>query len=370
MKQLLKPSLNWLLICIPLAIYLEHAQPASHTAIFFVACLAVLPLASWLGHATEHLAERTGEGIGGLLNATFGNAAELIIAFSALKQGLFSVVKASLTGSIIGNILLVLGLSCLAGGLKYPTQRFNAAAARSQATMLTLAVIALIVPAAYHYLVKSEPSIGAVDLARRESDLSLEISIVLLITYGLSLLFSLRTHKQLFIGTVEAEDVDAKAPHWPLSKAMGVLTVATGLIAWMSEILVGSVQQAAQQLGMTSVFVGVIVVAIIGNAAEHSTAIMVARKNRMDLSLAIAIGSSIQIALFVAPVLVLLSHFIGPRPMDLVFTPAEVMAVGLAVAITGQAASDGESNWFEGAQLLAVYLILAILFFFLPEAAR
>ena len=372
MSNLLKPSLNWLLVCIPLAVWLEHARPESHTAIFFAACLAVLPLAGWLGHATEHLAERTGEGIGGLLNATFGNAAELIIAISALRQGLFAVVKASLTGSIIGNILLVLGAACLAGGLKYRTQRFNVAAARSQATMLTLAAIAMVVPAAYHYLVTNEPAAAAtaVDMAQRESDLSLEISIVLLVTYGLSLLFSLRTHKQLFTGVVEAEEVDEKAAPWPLGRALGVLAVATLLIAWMSEILVGSVQQAASQLGMTSVFVGVIVVAIIGNAAEHSTAILVARKNRMDLSLAIAIGSSIQIALFVAPVLVVASHFIGPRPMDLVFTPAEVMATGLAVTITAQAASDGESNWFEGVQLLAVYLILAILFFFLPEAAH
>lgn len=369
---MLRPSLNWFLICVPLAAWLEHARADSHVPIFFVACLAVLPLAGWLGHATEHLAERTGEGIGGLLNATFGNAAELIIAFSALKQGLFSVVKASLTGSIIGNILLVLGAACLAGGLKYKTQKFNAAAARSQATMLTLAVIALIVPAAYHYLVSTDPArsaLAANDMARRESDLSLEISIVLLVIYGLSLVFTLHTHKQLFSGTVEADEVDEKAEHWSLAKSLGILAVATAGIAWMSEILVGSVQQAAAQLGMTSVFVGVIVVAIIGNAAEHSTAILVARKNRMDLSLGIAIGSSIQIALFVAPVLVVASHFVGPRPMDLVFTPAEVMAAGLAVAITGQASSDGESNWFEGVQLLAVYLILAIMFYFLPESA-
>ena len=369
MSQLLKPSLNWFLVCIPLAVWLEHARPESHIAIFFTACLAVLPLAGWMGHATEHLAERTGEGIGGLLNATFGNAAELIIAIIAMKQGLFAVVKASLTGSIIGNILLVLGASCVAGGLKYPTQRFNAAAARSQATMLTLAVIALIVPAAYHYLAGGGRLVSTSDLARRESDLSLEISLVLLATYALSLLFSLRTHKQLFTGLVDAERIEEKGPpQWPLSRSIGVLAVATAFIAWMSEILVGSVQQAAQQLGMSSVFVGVVVVAIIGNAAEHSTAILVARKNRMDLSLGIAIGSSIQIAVFVAPVLVVLSHFIGPRSMDLVFTPAEVMATGLAVAITGQAASDGESNWFEGVQLLAVYLILALLFYFLPDA--
>lgn len=359
---MLKPSLNWFLPCVPLAVWLEHARPDSHIAIFSVACLAVLPLAGWLGRATEQLAARTGEGVGGLLNATFGNAAELIIAFIALKQGLFPVVKASLTGSIIGNILLVHGAACLAGGLKFPTQKFNESAARSQAGMLTLAVIALVVPAAFHYLVGRSP-----DMVSREHDLSLEISLVLLATYALSLLFSLRTHKQLFSGNYEGETAEEGEEHWSLGRSVLILAGATALIAWMSEILVGSVQEAAKQLGMSSVFVGVIVVAIIGNAAEHSTAILVARKNRMDLSIGIAIGSSIQIALFVAPVLVILSHLTGPRPMDLVFTPAEVVATGLAVMISAQAASDGESNWFEGVQLLAVYLILALLFFFLPD---
>lgn len=371
MSALLKPSLNWFLVCVPLAVWLEHSRPDSHIAIFFAACLAMLPLAGWLGTATEHLAERTGDGIGGFLNATFGNAAELIIALIALRKGMFSVVKASLTGSIIGNILLVLGAACFIGGLKYPTQRFNAAAARSQATMLTLAVIAMIVPAAYHYLLSAPVSgqaLSAGDVIRREADLSLEISIVLLAIYVLSLIFSLYTHKQLFSGTVEADEVDEKAGHWSVGKSVAILGLSTGFVVWMSEILVGSVQQAADELGMTSVFVGVIVVAIIGNAAEHSTAILVARKNRMDLALGIAIGSSIQIALFVAPVLVVASHFIGPRSMDLVFTPAEVMSVGLAVTIMGQASSDGESNWFEGVQLLAVYLILAIMFYFLPES--
>jgi len=359
MRQLLKPSLNWLLIFVPATVWLEYTSPDAHMPIFLSACLSVLPLAGWMGRATEHLAERTGEGIGGLLNATFGNAAEMIIALMALRKGLYDVVKASLTGSIIGNILLVMGLACVAGGWKYPIQRFNVTGARMQATMLTLAVVALVVPAAFH-------SLGGKQVVY-EADLSLEISVVLLITYGLSLFFSLRTHKQLFTGSPEAEEVSE--PGWPLKKSIGVLTVATALIAWMSEILVGSVEQAAHALGMTSVFVGVIVVAIIGNAAEHSTAILVAMKNRMDLSIGIAVGSSIQIALFVAPLLVVLSHFMGPRPMDLVFTPAEVMATGLAVVITGQISRDGESNWFEGVQLLAVYVILAILFYFLPEAA-
>ncbi len=352
--------LNWLLIFVPVAIGLEFLSPESHTLIFIVSSLAIVPLAGWLGKATEQLAHHTGEGLGGLLNATFGNAAELIIAIAAMQKGLYSVVKASLTGSIIGNILLVLGAAVLAGGLRFKRQRFNATAARSQSTLLTLAAIALIMPAAFHYL-------GGPGGREAEHDLSLEIAIVLLISYALHLLFSLKTHKQLFAGEA-GENEHGPAP-WTITRSLLVLAGATALIAWISEILVGSVEPAAEAFGMTRVFVGVIVVAIVGNAAEHSTAVMMALKNRMELAMGIAIGSSLQIALFVAPVLVLLSHFAGPRPLDLVFTPAEVLAVFVAVLITGQVASDGESNWLEGVQLLAVYAILAMVFYFLPEAA-
>ena len=356
--------LNWLLVFVPVAVGLHFLRPDLHTWIFLSASLAIVPLAGWLGHATEHLAEKTGEGVGGLLNATFGNAAEMIIAVMAMRRGLYDVVKASLTGSIIGNVLLVMGAAILAGGIKFQTQKFNASGARVQATMLTLAAVALTVPAAFHYL--AGPG-GIV----RERPLSLDISIVLLVTYALSLWFTLRTHKQLFVGhTAEAAAVEHGATDsWSLRKSIAVLMGATALIAWISEILVGSVEEAAHAFGMSSIFVGVIVVAIVGNAAEHSTAILVAMKNRMDLSLTIAIGSSIQIALFVAPVLVLLSYVMGPSPMDLVFTPAEVLAVVLAVAVTGQIAGDGESNWLEGVQLLAVYIILGIVFYFLPEPA-
>ena len=357
--------LNWLLVFVPIAAGLHYLRPENHTMIFLAAALAIVPLAGWLGHATEHIAEKTGEGIGGLLNATFGNAAEMIIAVMALQRGLHDVVKASLTGSIIGNILLVLGAAFLAGGWKFKTQKFNAQAARTQATMLSLAAIALIVPAAFHYL--SGPA-GVV----KEYNLSFDISMVLLVTYALSLWFSLHTHKQLFAGhsAEAAAEVDKPAAHsWPMGKSVAVLLGATALIAWISEMLVASVEAASHTFGMSTIFVGVIVVAIVGNAAEHSTAVLVAMKNRMDLSLSIAIGSSIQIALFVAPVLVLLSYVVGPRPMDLVFTAAEVLAIGLAVAVTGQIAGDGESNWLEGVQLLAVYVILGIVFFFLPEAA-
>ncbi len=350
--------MTWLLLMVPVAIGLHFALPEANTLIFLASCLAIVPLAGWLGHATEELSRRTGEGVGGLLNATFGNAAELIIALAALREGLYPVVKASLTGSIIGNVLLVFGASVLAGGIKYKTQRFNVTGARAQATLLTLAAIALVMPAGFHALA------GPQGFAR-EDDLSLAIALVLLAAYAAHLVFSLVTHKQLFAGEGSGE---GHAPEWSLRKALLVLGGATALIAWVSEILVGSVEAAAASLGMTRIFLGVIVVAIVGNAAEHSTAVMMALKNKMEISLGIAIGSSLQIALFVAPLLVLASRVIGPRPMDLVFTPAEVLAVFVAVLITGQIASDGESNWLEGAQLLAVYLILAIVFFFLPEA--
>ena len=352
--------LNLLLIFVPIAIALEFLMPASHTLIFIASCLAIIPLAGWLGRATEELAHHTGEGIGGLLNATFGNAAELIIAVMALQKGLYPVVKASLTGSIIGNILLVLGAAVFAGGLKHEKQRFNRTAAMAQVTLLTLAAIGMIMPASFHYLAGPAGR-------TREGDLSLEISIVLLLAYGAHLLFSLHTHKQLFAGEPAAEHSGSGAP-WTLKRSILFLLGATALIAWVSEILVGSVEHAAESFGMTRVFLGVIVVAVVGNAAEHSTAILMAMKNRMELAIGIAIGSSLQIALFVAPVLVILSLFIGPQPMDLVFTPAEVLAVFVAVLISGQIASDGESNWLEGVLLLSVYLILGIVFFFLPEA--
>jgi Ca2+:H+ antiporter len=371
MKALLKPSLNWLLVFVPTTLWLHHFQPDSHTAIFVTACLAIVPLAGWLGHATEHLAARTNETAGGLLNATFGNAAELILATIALRRGLYDVVKASLTGSIIGNILLVLGAACFAGGLKYKVLRFNASGARSQATLMTLAAIALIAPALFHYLAANGAGALAPGvLADKEADLSLEIAIVLILTYAASLLFSLVTHRQLFENAVDASEEQEHGAPWTAGKAIAILTVSTGFIAWISEVLVGSVEQAAHAFGMTSIFIGVIVVAVVGNAAEHSSAILMAMKNRMDLSLGIAMGSSLQIALFVAPVLVLASYVIGPRPMDLVFTPAEVAAVVLAVIITEQIAGDGESHWLEGLQLLAVYMILGMMFFFLPEPAR
>ena len=353
--------LNWLLIFVPVAIGLEFLRPESHALIFLAACLAIVPLAGWLGRATEELSHHTGEAIGGLLNATFGNAAELIIAIMALRKGLYAVVKASLTGSIIGNILLVLGAAVLAGGIRHKEQRFNAVGARAQSTLLTLAAVGLIMPAAFLYLAGAQARVT-------EATLSLDISFVLLMAYAANLFFSLHTHKALF--AAEAEQPESETHHPGPARSVAMLIGATALIAWISEILVGSVEPAAASFGMTSIFIGVIVVAVIGNAAEHSTAVMFALKNRMELAMGIAIGSSLQMALFVAPLLVILSHFIGPRPMDLVFTPAEVLAVFLSVLITSQIASDGESNWLEGLLLLAVYFIFAAVFYFLPDVEK
>lgn len=330
-----------------------------------------------MGRATEHLAEHLGQGVGGLLNATFGNAAELIIALFALSKGLTGVVKASITGSIIGNILLVLGFSFLTGGLKFREQKFNRTAAGTSATALSLAAIALIIPTIFHRAAGNIPvQFGGWTLAK-ERQLSLAISVVLLLTYALTLVFSLVTHKNLFTGQPaedtareagddESEQGAGEAETWTVRKAIGVLLVATAFVALISEFLVGAVEKASETLGLTEVFVGVIVVAIIGNAAEHSSAILMALRNKMDISLGITLGSSLQIALFVAPLLVFSSYLFG-HPMDLEFTLPEVVAVVVSIFIVEQMSSDGESNWIEGVQLLSVYAILAILFYFLPE---
>ncbi|MBK8092194.1 MAG: calcium/proton exchanger [Verrucomicrobiaceae bacterium] len=353
-----KNLLNWFLIFVPIATYLEFTH-ASPVAIFICSAIAIIPLAGWMGRATEHLAERLGEGIGGLLNATFGNAAELIIAIMAMSKGLHGVVKASITGSIIGNILLVLGLSALCGGLKFKTQRFNQTAASIGSTMLALSGIALLLPAVFHF-------VAGASAHTKELDLSLEISVVLFIVYIFSLFFSLKTHTHLYVGEPNAEEEKALGTHgWSKGKSMLVLFVATALVAVMSEFLVGAVEAASHTLGLTEVFVGVILVAIIGNAAEHSTAVLMALKNKMNLSINIAVGSSLQVALFVAPVLVFVSYAFG-NPMDLIFTPMEVVAVGVSVSVTALISQDGESNWMEGVLLLAVYAILGLTFFELP----
>lgn len=356
---------DWLMLllaCVPASVALRYAG-ASPVWTFAASGVAIIPLAGLLGRATEQVARRLGPGIGGLLNATFGNAAELIIALFALSKGLDEVVKASLTGSIIGNLLLVLGASLVAGGLKRPALNFNRTAAGVSATMMCLAAMGMLVPAIFHSL----PGVDA-RAVRLEHELSVGVCLVLIATYLLHLVFSLVTHK----GDFNPEDDPGHAhdgPPWSTAKATALLLGSTAFIAWMSEILVGAVEAASHQLGLTEIFVGVIVVAIVGNAAEHSTAVLVAWKNQMDLSLGIALGSALQIALFVAPVLVFASY-LRPHPMDLLFTTLEVVAVILACLIARMVAEDGESNWLEGAMLLMMYVILALAFFFLPESAQ
>ena len=353
-----KNILNLLLVFVPASIYLgvTHASP---TLVFITSCLAILPLAGLMGEATEHLTHHTGPGIGGLLNASFGNAAELIIAVMALRAGETEIVKASLTGSIIGNILMVLGLAMLLGGWKRKELRFSKTAAESGSSMMVLAVVALVVPAIYAQVTHHKYP-GHIE------SISFDISWVLLFTYAASLFFSLKSHKHLF---APAHDADAaeQSEHgekpWPIKKSVWMLVAAAGGVGVVSEYLVHAVDAAGTAMGLGKVFMGVVVVAIVGNAAEHSTAVIVAMKGQMDLALGIAMGSSMQIALFVAPVLVIAGHWMG-TPLGLEFTILEVVAVMLSVGAVALLIHDGKTNWFEGLQLLAIYAILAITFYF------
>jgi Ca2+:H+ antiporter len=351
-----KTILYSMLVFVPVSLWLglTHASPS---AVFVVCCLAILPLAGLMGESTEHLAHHAGPGVGGLLNATFGNAAELIIGFMALRAGELEIVKASLTGSIIGNMLMVLGLAMLLGGWKHKELRFNRMAAETGGSMMLLAVVALVIPAIYATVTHHrEPE--------HIESISLDISFILILTYVASLVFQFKTHQRFFSPEGDtAGDVPAGRP-WSIARSSLVLLAAAALTGLVSETLVHAVDAAGTALGLGKVFMGVVVVAVVGNAAEHSTAVVVARKNQMDLALGIAMGSSMQIALFVAPVLVIAGHVIG-RPLGLEFTILEVTAVMLSVLSVGQLVQDGRTNWFEGVQLLAVYAILAVAFYFI-----
>lgn len=360
---MIRNPLNWLLVFIPVAFWLELSH-ASDTLIFGAACLAILPLAGLMGQATEQLAVRTGSTIGGLLNATFGNATELIIAFFALSAGKFDVVKASLTGSIIGNLLLVLGLSIFLGGLKYPVQKFNANAAQTTASLLTISIIAFMVPALFDFTERSmglDPQNVRID----DTHLALGVSIVLIVLYVANIVFSLITHKDLLS---ESDDEEHEGTPWSPLLAIGVLAGATVLVGFMSEYLVSSLEGFTAAFGLSEFFVGLIIIPIVGNAAEHASAVLFALKNKMGLAVTIALGSTTQIALLVAPLLVVLSFVIG-KPMDLVLNNSlELVALIGAVLIANSVARDGETNWLEGFMLLGVYIILGIAFFFLPSA--
>lgn len=352
--------MTWLLVLMPLAIALEHFAPQRALLIFLVAGLGIVPLASLMAQATGSLAVRLGPGIGGLLNATFGNAAELIIALAALREGLHGMVKASIAGTIIGNILLVLGVAMVLGGARHGEQRYDGRAARTQATMLTLAVIALIMPAAYGAIVP--------DTQEQLDPISAWIAIALLLVYVANVAYTLmasraaraRRPAQVDEAAVAVHDAH-HAPEWSPKKAVIVLAAVSLGIIWLSEILVGAVEPASEELGLSDAFTGVFVLAVIGGAAEQATAIVAARQNRMDLSMSIA--------LLVAPLLVLLSYVIGPHPMGLVFGPGLVLTILFSVVITGQIASDGRTDWLRGVQLLAVYLILAAVFFYVPDVS-
>jgi Ca2+:H+ antiporter len=350
--------LNWLLIFVPAAIALDllHASPL---LIFIASALAIAPLASVLGESTGILAAHCGPAVGGILSATMGNATEMIIAFFALYAGHINVVKASLSGSIIGNLLLVLGLSMVAGGIRNPVQRFSRSTSAMNSTTLMIAVAALVMPAVFNLTVFGTLQHRDVNL----QNLSLWTSGVLIALYMLNMLFVFRTHRASFDSKHQTE---AGAPTTSRRQSLVSLALATVLIAGMSEILVSQIAPVTRALGMTELFVGVIVVALVGNAAENSTAIIMARRNKMDVSMAIATGASTQIALFVAPVLVFLSVLVG-HPMTLVFNGFEIAAIVLSVLIMEMISSDGETNWFEGAQLLAVYAIVAVAFYFVPE---
>jgi Ca2+:H+ antiporter len=365
-RRFLLSSQGWpylLVPFIPIAIVVELAH-VDAVVVFFTSALGVIPTAALMGRATEELAVRSGPGIGGLLNVTFGNAPELIIALFALGAGLHEVVKASIIGSILGNTLLVLGAAMFVGGWRRDRQRFDRTAASAQSSMLLLAASAMVMPAAYELIDgRGLPMPGAerVHYDTTVQSLSAAVACVLIFSYVAGLWFSLRTHRDLFNPVHEAGE-DEHEP-WTVRKSVFALAVAGVAVAVMSEILVDSISEAAEKLGLSEFFIGVIIVAIVGNAAEHWVAVLVAMKNKMDLAVNIAIGSSAQIALFVAPVLVLTSFVIGPHPMALVFNGFELAGILLAILIANHVTNEGESTWYEGLQLLAVYVVLAIAFF-------
>jgi Ca2+:H+ antiporter len=356
LKEIRQNPLLWLLALVPVALVAAKIIPDAHTLLFVFSVLAIVPLAALLSHATEAVAEKTGDAVGGLLNATLGNLTELIIATAALQAGEYALVKGSIAGAIVTNTLFMLGSSFLLGGLKYHLQEYNRATARLHAGLLFLATIALVSPSG---IAKSDlqPGVGLTQ------SLSLALAILLIIGYGLGLLFSLKTHREIFASAEHAEEGE---PAWPIGLALVTLGVVTVLVALVSEIFVESVQKAAETFGMSQAFVGFIVVALVGAAAEMAVAFSAARKNRLDLSVGIALGSASQIALFVGPVLVLLSYVIGPTPMDLQFWPGAVMMVFVATLVAAFITSSGRSAWFVGVLLIFVYAVFAITLYLLP----
>lgn len=353
--------MNYLLLFIPVALALEWAGSVPAPALFLAATLSLIPLSALMAKATEQLACHTSQTLGGLLNATFGNAPELIISLIALKAGLLDVVKASIVGVLLGNLLFVVGLAFLVGGLKFRVQKYNRRGARIQRSILMLAAISIVVPSLFDRFVVPES-------AGLENGLNISVAIVLLATYALNLVFMFKTHPDYFAAKQEGADDDADEPaQWPLLHALAALLASSIALAFMSEILVGAIEGTTQSLHMSRAFIGVIVIALIGGAPESFAAVAMARKDKLDLTMGIAVGSSIQIALFVAPVLMLGSYFLAPQPLNLVVGDAGVMLVLLSVLIFSMIVSDGKSNWFKGVQLLSVYLLVALFCYYLPD---
>jgi Ca2+:H+ antiporter len=345
----------WLLVFVPALFAAGGRRPEAHTVLFVLSVLAIVPLATLLSHATESVAAKTGDTVGGLLNATLGNLTELVIALAALRAGQYMLVKASIAGAIVTNTLFMLGASFLLGGLKHHVQEYNRVGARFQAGLLFLATIALLIPSA---IATADAGAGAFT-----QSLSLGLSVLLIATYGMGMVFSLKTHRELF---ASAESGAAGAAPWPVGLALGTLAGVTVLVALVSEVFVESVQEAAATFGMSPAFVGFIVVALVGGAAEMATAFSGARKNRLDLSVGIAMGSAAQIALFVAPVLVLLSYVLGPAPMSLHFWPGAIVMMLIATLTAALVTAAGRSAWFVGVLVLMVYLIFAMTLYLLP----
>jgi len=360
LKEIRHNPLLWLLSFVPVVFIAGKAWPEAHTLLFLMSVLAIVPLAVLLSHATESVAAKTGDAVGGLLNATLGNLTELVIALAALRAGQTMLVKASIAGAIVTNSLFMLGASFLLGGIKYHTQEYNRVSARLQAGMLFLATIALLVPSA---VAEADSTTGAAFTNK----LSVGLAVLLIAAYGLGMLFSLKTHREFFGSVTHGEEGEDP---WPIGLALATLAGVTVLVALVSEIFVESVQEAAVAFGMTPAFVGFIVVALVGAAAEMASAFSGARKNRLDLSVGIALGSASQIALFVAPVLVLLSYVIGPAPMDLRFWPGSVVMMLIATLTASFVTNSGRSAWFVGVLVLIVYLIFALTLYLLPPGAR
>ncbi len=356
LKEIRHNPLLWLLAFVPVVLAANKLMPGSHTMLFVLSVLAIVPLAALLSHATESVAAKTGDAVGGLLNATLGNLTELIIALAALRAGEYMLVKASIAGAIVTNTLFMLGASFLLGGLKHHVQEFNRSGARLQAGLLFLATVALLVPSA---ITAADSTTNAAFTGK----LSAGLAVMLIVAYSLGLLFSLKTHREIFAG---AEHGASDEETWPIALALATLAGVTLLVALVSEVFVESVQEAAVTFGMTQAFVGFIVVALVGAAAEMASAFSAARKNRLDLSVGIALGSASQIALFVAPVLVLLSYLIGPSPMDLSFWPGAVVMMLIAALTASLVTSSGRSAWFVGVLVLMVYLVFAMTLYLLP----